>query len=343
MKDFFIKGLILFFFLSFSDLNAQKRIKVGTDLSKHKADFISIQAAINSIPADNKQLVIIEIAEGIYDEKILIKNNHIQLTGAGRDATIITQSVTRDEWRCEHPNDWGVATVNVDSSVDISFQNLTIRNSYGFEHVLSKTISCPLDSSGKKTVAKNGHQMAFRSFKASKLRFINCRLLAFGGDTMSPWDTDKGMFYLYNCVLEGGVDFYCPRGWSYAENCLFISHSGTAAIWHDGSQHKDSKTVLVNCSFKGFDGFRLGRYHKDAQFFLINCRFPENMADEDIYLVPTSNQLKWGRRIYYYNCSKQNSQSNWFNNNLDLADGKPDPATINAAWTFGNLWNPEKN
>jgi pectinesterase len=307
-----------------------------------KADFQSIQSAINSIPKNNKLPVTIFIKNGQYKEKLFIKNNFIQFEGESREGVVITQSIARDEWRCTNINDWGVATVNIDSSENISFRNLTVCNNYGFENVKETIILCDADSTGKKSIKQNGHQMAFRSFSATKLQFFNCRFSAFGGDTMSPWNTNDGMFYFKDGILEGGVDFYCPRGWSYAENCLFISKSGTAAIWHDGSQHKDSKTVLVNCSFQGFDGFKLGRFHRDAQFYLINCLFAENMANDDIYLVPTNNIIQWGRRVYYYNCKKQNSATVLFANNLEKAEGNPSPSSINASWVFNNKWSPEK-
>lgn len=320
-------------------LFAQTRITVALTSN---ADFNSIQAAINSIPAKNNKEVTIYIKNGIYKEQLLIKNNSIHFVGESREKVIIAQSIARDEWRCSNLTDWGVATVNIDSSENISFSNITIQNNYGFENVGEKTIPCSTDSSRQKTVKQNGHQMAFRSFSATKLSFSNCRFTAFGGDTMSPWNTNDGMFYFKDCVLEGGVDFYCPRGWAYAENCLFISKSGTAAIWHDGSQFKDSKTVLVNCRFKGFDGFKLGRYHRDAQFYLINCLFAANMSDENIYLVHTTNTIQWGRRIYYFNCKKENSSAVLFENNLHLAEGNPIPSSINAAWVFNNRWSPEK-
>ena len=105
--------------------------------------------------------------------------------------------------------------------------------------------------------------------------------------------------------MEGGVDFYCPRGWAYAENCKFYANTGPASIWHDGSEMKDSKTVLVNCTFNGYDGFKLGRYHRDAQFYLINCRFSENMAEKIFILCQQQTQLQWGRRVYYYNCHRK--------------------------------------
>ncbi len=335
------KKIIILFVYYFLCIGLSAQTKKIVALSG-KADYHSIQSAINSIPKNNTQPVTIYIKNGKYNEKLFIKNNFIQFVGESREGVVIAQSIARDEWRCTNSNDWGVASVNIDSSENISFNNLTVINNYGFENPTETTIPCVADSTGKRSIKQNGHQMAFRSFNATKLIFVNCRFSAFGGDTMSPWNTNDGMFYFKDCVLEGGVDFYCPRGWAYAENCLFISKSGTAAIWHDGSQYKDSKTVLVNCSFQGFDGFKLGRYHRDAQFYLINCLFADNMSDEDIYIVPTSNTIQWGRRVYYYNCKKQNSKAVLFANNLEKAEGNPSPLSINAAWVFSNKWSPEK-
>jgi pectinesterase len=308
---------------------------------KGNGQFTSIQAAIDKIPSNNNDFLTIVIEAGIYNEKLLIKQkNNFQLVGAGIDKTIITQSIARDAWRCDHNDDWGVATVNVDSAFSIGFKNLTIQNIYGFEHKETLKIPCALDTAQFKLVQATGHQMAFRSFYATQLKFENCHFKAYGGDTMSPWNTTNGMFYLKDCVLEGGVDFYCPRGWAYAENCIFISNTGPAAIWHDGSLHEDAKSVLVNCTFKGFDGFNLGRYHRDAQFYLINCHFAANMSAEDIYQVKTTNTLSWPRRVYYYGCDGGNASNNFFKNNLQEAKGNPKAAEVNAKWVFGNRWDP---
>ena len=188
-----------------------------------------------------------------------------------------------------------MATLNLRGS-DITLRDLTICNSYGFDNTASAlTIPCAADSvTHEKVVGREGHQMALRSFQTTRLKVIDCILKAYGGDTVSPWNVGSGLFYFKDCDMEGGVDFYCPRGWAYAEHCRFHADNGPACIWHDGSEDSDSRTVLVDCSFSGYDGFRLGRYHRDAQFYLIRCHFAKNMADADIYLVPTANVIKWG-------------------------------------------------
>lgn len=299
-----------------------------------KGDFISIQAAIESLPDSSSSPRTIFIKKGIYQEKLFITKENLVLEGEDRSQTRIIQSIARDQWRCDHSDDWGVATLNIRAN-DLTLLHLTIENRFGFDFKEPFNISCRLDAHHPlKTVQKSGHQMALRLMGGTRMKAIDCHFSAFGGDTVSPWDVEAGCFYFKDCVMEGGVDFYCPRGWAWAENCTFISHSGTAAIWHDGSKHQDSKTVLKNCRFQGFDGFLLGRYHKDAQFYLIGCEFADNMGDKPIYLVATDNVLQWGQRIYYFDCKRKAGNYAWFTNNIDASEVKK----ITPSWVFGQRW-----
>lgn len=321
-------------FLIATTLSAQQRITVAADGT---GDFRLIQEAINSLSDTAASPRTIFIKKGVYKEKLLLKKHQVQLEGEGPSATIITYSIARDEWRCDHPDDWGVATLNVQAN-DISLKNLAVINSFGFDFKGDYTVNCPNDSSGKKTISIRSHQMALRTMNCTRLRALNCHFKAFGGDTVSPWETNNGMWYFKDCVMEGGVDFYCPRGWAWAENCHFITHTGTAAIWHDGSANADAKTVLLNCRFSGFDGFSLGRYHRDAQFYLLNCLFDANMKDAPIYLVPTGNTIQWGERIYYNNCRRAGGKDfAWYRDNLPAGLRAE---AISTAWVFGQRWQP---
>lgn len=305
-------------------------------------DYKTLQGALNSLPDNAPVPRTIRIKKGTYREKIYLEKHNIIIEGEDREKTLLVASIARDEWRCGHTDDWGVATLNIGAS-DITLRNLTITNNYGFDFT-ERTIWCASDTSASKErkLRKDGHQMALRTMNmATRLKAVNCRFRSFGGDTVSPWEVINGMWYFKDCILEGGVDFYCPRGWAWAENCEFISHNGPAAIWHDGSGNADSKTVLVNCRFSGYDGFLLGRYHREAQFYLVDCRFASNMKDAPIYRVPTNNTINWGERIYYYNCHREGGNDfSWYRDNLPAA---LKPAAITVNWVFGDRWNPEKN
>jgi pectinesterase len=336
--------ILSFIFLFTANCSVSRKVEshpIIVDISG-KGDFVSIQAAINSLSDTALQPRTIEIRPGIYKEKIFISKHQLILKGTDKEKTVITQDIARDEWRCDHPDDWGVATVNLNGN-DITLKNLTIANDYGFNNNESRVVICASDSTGKRTITKNGHQMALRTMNSTRMRAINCIFRAWAGDTVSPWNVNEGMFYFKDCVMQGGVDFYCPRGWAWAENCTFYANTGTASIWHDGSVHEDSKTVLVNCSFDGFEGFKLGRYHRDAQFYLLNCNFSRNMADSNIYLVPTANTIRWGKRVYYFECHREGGDYAWMKNNFSEGKGSPDPANLNTKWLFGNKWSPEEN
>lgn len=307
-----------------------------------KGDFKTIQAAINSLPDSSATDRVIRIKKGIYREKVSITKHHIVLQGEEEKGTIITQSIAREIWLCSNPGDWGVATLNI-SGNDITLKNLTVTNTYGKDAVRDTIVDCPnTPATPKKTVKSGSHQMAMRTTAATRLKVINCTFTAYGGDTVSPWNVKNGLYYFKDCTMEGYVDFYCPRGRAYAENCTFICHSPEAAIWHDGSADENSKTVLVNCKFVGDNGFKLGRYHLDSQFYLINCTFASNMADAPIYQAASSKGVKWSQRTYFFNCHKENGDYAWFKNNLDTAPGSPAAKKIDVLWAMDNKWNPIK-
>ena len=321
-------------------LNAQGLLKRTVVASDGSGDYKTIQAAINSLPDSSIITNTIFIKKGTYKEKIFITKHNFILEGEDKDATIITQDIARDEWRCDHADDWGVATININGN-DITLKNLTVANDYGFNFLADRVVDCASDSTHKKTITKNGHQMALRSILATRLKAINCHFRAYAGDTVSPWNTTNGMFYFKDCQMEGGVDFYCPRGWAWAEDCTFYANTGSASIWHDGTGNIDFKTVLKSCKFDGYDGFMLGRYHREAQFFLVNCVFSKKMADKPIYRVPTDNVINWGERIYYYDCHRsEGNDFAWYANNLP-ADVKT--IDINVNWLFKKNWNPLLN
>lgn len=319
--------------LAVQHLFAQKEIVVAQDGS---GNFETIQEAINSLPPDVEKQRVVLIKPGIYKEKIFIDNDFITLKGEDPSITVISISLARDDWRCSNPDDYGTAAINLKGS-DICLQNLSFINSYGKDVTTQKVLTCANDSGKQKIVRPNTHQMALRSFATTRLKAINCIFIGYGGDTVSPWNTDEGMFYFKDCVMEGGVDFYCPRGWALADNCTFFCQISDAGIWHDGSKYESSKTVLLNCKFLGDDGFRLGRYHRDAQFYLLNCSFADNMANQEIFLVPTANKILWGKRIYYYNCHKKGGDYPWHKDNLPADFGINE---FNVSWVYDYKWNP---
>jgi pectinesterase len=308
-----------------SDVSVAAETTTITVAKDGSGDFITIQEAINSVPPHHAHTVTIFIRKGIYHEKLYITTSFITLAGEDRDSTQIVYAELRKNWnRSRFGNDWGAAVVNIDSMVtDLTIVNLTIHNNYGSLYV------------------SDDHQFAIRG-GGTRIMLLGCNVIADGGDTVSLWNRQNGMYYHADCYFEGGVDFVCPRGWCYITNSRFYGHNLSASIWHDGSTNKDQKFVIRNSRFDGVKGFALGRNHRDGQFFLLGCSFSSNMADKPIYRPSTSPSPQlWGSRYYYFDCHRDSGEYSWFKNNLTEAEGSPADSSIDAKWTFDGKWDPE--
>lgn len=295
------------------------RIVVAKDGS---GDFTTITAAINSLPMFNYQRVVIFVKDGVYKEKLRINRDNVTLRGESRDSTIIEYDQLRSAWTA-HKDPIGPAVINVHAD-DVILENLTVRN----------------------TQPEIGpHAFAVYS-TGTRLIVLDCNLLSNGGDTVSPWNYKRGMYYFADCYFKGAVDCVCPRGWCFVTDSKFYElKKGSTAIWHAGGYNITQKFVIENSSFDGVKGFYLGRHHYEAQFYLLNCTFSRNMADQPIYRVTYKDSTKdrpfnWGERDYYYNCRRIGGNYSWFANNLSSAAGSPSASTITPAWTFDNKWNP---
>jgi pectinesterase len=315
-------------------------------------DFKTIQAALDSVPRDNRQRLILFIKDGVYGEKIRIDAAFITLRGQSRAGTRIEFPQGAAEFRAQ-PDKLGIAVVNIDGN-DCVLENLTVQNTHGVIGV-----------------------HAFAVYGRGDRNIIqDCDVLSQGNDTLSMWRAGSGQFArdaapgtspdgrYYHARLKvcGSVDFVCPRGWCYMTDSTIteVNPQATAAIWHDGSRDQDMKFVLRNCQFDGPENWYLARHHHDAQFFLLDCTFSKKMRDQPPYRVhyplnggtPTEADIKrekeldpsniWGERAYYCNCHRDGGDYAWHKDNLAAAPGAPKPEQITAAWTFAGKWDPER-
>ncbi len=286
-------------------------------------EFGSIQAALDSIPVNNRERIVIEIRDGIYYEKIRIDADRITLRGESRAGVHIRYHLPRSEYDRRYDT-MGPAVVNIFGD-DIILENLTIENVQ-----LSREHAFAIYGQPNRTIIQN------------------CDVLGNGGDTVSLWNTSFGMYYHRDCRFRGGVDFVCPRGWCFVRDCIFECPTSSAALWHDGHMDLDMKFVLRNCSFMGGEKekFWLGRNHYPSQFYLLDCSFDENMADKPIGTVkelpPGVDRAPYERK-YFFRCHRAGGDYVWHADNLAEAAGAPAAEDITAAWTFGGRWDPESN
>jgi pectinesterase len=305
--------------------------------SDGSGDFKAVQAAVASVPAANRDRIVIFIKDGVYREKIRVDASCVTLRGQSRKGTRIEFAQLNDDFT-QHPDDLGRAVVNLNKADDVVLENLTVENTAGKvgPHAFA------VYGTGDRTV------------------MVDCDVLSDGADTVSLWLGERGRYYHARCNFRGSVDFICPRGWCYITNCSFFEMKATAAVWHDGRVDADMKFVLRHCRFDGVEGWNLARHHRDAQFFFLDCAFSKTMIDRAPFRViyplngaapseadrrrnqELDKDNRWGERSYFFNCHRDGGDYAWHTNNLSAAPGAPEPGGITAAWTFAGKWDPEQ-
>ncbi len=288
-------------------------------------NFKTIQEAINSIPADNTQRMVIYIKDGFYSEILRMSAPYVTLRGQSRDGTRIVAPAA--------------SVINVGGK-DCIFQNLTVSNTAG---------------------SKGVHAECFSGRVCDHCVIEDCNVYSDGDDTIALWQND-GHYYHARLNVTGSVDFVCPHAACYmTDSKLYEMNQGIEAMmWHDGQYDATQKFVIRNCQYDGAYGFNLGRHHHDGLFFFLDCTMSKMQNDKPPYRVvypldgstPTAADIaknqgldasnKWGERAYYFNDKKEGGNYPWMTNNLDKAPGSPKPEEVTAKWAFNGAWDPER-
>ncbi len=302
--------------------------------------FTTVQAAVASIPRNNRERRIILVRDGTYHEKVRIDAPFVTLRGTSRAGTRLEFAQGADAFGT-HPDALGRGVVNLAATADdCVLENLTIENTDG----------------------RIGPHAFTVYGEADRTVIIDCNVWSQGADTLSLWREGGGHYYHARLDVRGSVDFICPRGWCFMRDSTItqVDPRASAAVWHDGSLDPDMKFVLRACRFDGPPEWLLGRWHHDAQFYLLNCAFSHAMRDRAPYRVfyPTNGgppseadvrrnhdldaSNRWGSRVYFFKCHRAGGDYAWFQDNLASAPGAPRPEEITAAWTFAGSWDPER-
>src|SRR5580704_4887754 len=91
---------------------------IGPDLTvagDGSGNFKTIQQALDSIPHDNRQRIIILIKDGVYHEKVRIDPGFVTLRGESRQGTRIEFAQGTDEFT-NQPDKIGRAVLNINGN-----------------------------------------------------------------------------------------------------------------------------------------------------------------------------------------------------------------------------------
>ncbi|CAK7340528.1 unnamed protein product [Dovyalis caffra] len=210
-----------------------------------KANFKTIQAAIDSIPTNNDQWIKVQINPGIYTEQVTIPPEKpcIFLEGQSSRLTTITYNA--------HERTDISATFTSRPS-NIVAKGITFKNS--FNRQLMQKIY-------KEKELRHTVPAVSALIYGDKSAFYDCAFLGFQ-DTLCD---ALGRHHLYNCYIEGAVDFIFGSGQSFYESCS-INVTGGGYITAQGREFPQDANgfVFSGCNVYGLKGVRayLGRAYR---------------------------------------------------------------------------------
>ncbi|KAK6935178.1 Pectinesterase, catalytic [Dillenia turbinata] len=235
--------------------------RVITVDARGSGDFLSVQAAVDSIPDNNRQNVLIHISAGCYVEKVVVPASkpYITFQGEGRDATVLEW---HDRAGDRGPNGQQLRTYKTASV--IVFANYFSARNISFKN----TAPAPMPG-------MQGWQAAAFRISGDKAYLSGCGFYG-AQDTLCD---DAGRHYFKECYIEGSIDFIFGNGRSFykviiaekASPPYFIAlsyFSDGARGSHDG---EGKYSIRGGNTSKGQTQDRNSPYEKTG-FAFVGCR-----------------------------------------------------------------------
>ncbi|KAK7265928.1 hypothetical protein RJT34_33553 [Clitoria ternatea] len=206
--------------------------------------FRSVQASVNSVPANNRMNVLIQISAGYYIEKVVVPETkpYITFEGAGRDGTVI-------EWHDRAgdpgPNGQQLRTYRT-ASVTVFADYFSARN-------ISFKNTAPAPMPGME-----GWQAAAFRISGDKAYFSGCGFYG-AQDTLCD---DSGRHYFKECYIEGSIDFIFGNGRSMYKDCevhSIATRFGSIAAQARQYPNENTGFAFVRCKVTGTGPIYVGR------------------------------------------------------------------------------------
>ncbi|KAL2649488.1 hypothetical protein R1flu_017616 [Riccia fluitans] len=193
----------------------------------------TVQEAIDFVPLNNTQRVIIRIGSGVYTQPIYVPKtkNLITLTSFGPEITILSWNNTATSCRHHQGKEvigtgtFACGTIIVEGE-DFIAENLTFEN------------SAPQGS---------GQAVAIR-VTADRCAFYNCRFLGWQDTAYLHY----GRLYFRDCYIEGSVDFIFGNATALLDHChIHCKAKGFITAQQRRSDTESTGYVFLRCVIKG--------------------------------------------------------------------------------------------
>lgn len=247
----------------FIGLLANAQSKIITVSQNGKADFTTVQAALDAVPLNNKTPIVIAVKKGIYKEKLHIDDtkNFVSIIGENVITTILTYD---DHTGKVSPKG---DTINTRTSYsfllkanNFSAQNISFQNNAGF-------------SAGQAVAAE---------IDGDKATFYNCRFLGFQDVLFTNSDTSRQ--YYKDCYIEGTTDFIFGSATVWFQHCTIYSKKNSHITAASTPANHPYGYVFKDCILTAdtsLHGVSLGRpWRPYASVTYINCNIGPHIISD---------------------------------------------------------------
>lgn len=325
---------------------AGKQVKIydAVVAADGSGDYMSVQAAIDAVPDNNKRQWLILVKAGTYREHVLIPagKNHISIVGEGADKVTITDNQVSGGPQAV-PVDKG-ATVVVHAN-DITFEGISFVNSHGVE-------------------AEAGPQALALYAKGDRIALNRCAIKSYQ-DTYRTSNMDNGRNYVSRSLILGAVDFIYGSGNAWIEECM-IQINRKSGGWIVAPKHSPQTRwgyVFNNCTLTAAGvpsetSILLGRpWHGEPKTLFMNTRseitipaegwcphmggLPSMFAEYNT-MDAEGNPIDLSKRIDRYWKMNEQGDTLWSTAKKVLTNEEVAKYTIEAVMGGDDNWQPEQ-
>jgi pectin methylesterase-like acyl-CoA thioesterase len=246
-----------------------------------KADFCTVQGALDNIPKGNTSFYTVDVASGIYEEMLFMYDkDNVTINGAGKDATII------EYYNYNNFNDGsGGSTSGITGISDITGSTTVWFGGCGVAFFKNNT-GLVLKGLTIKNTTPNGGGIAdalvLDGNATNKFIAQNCKFDSYQ-DTLLV----SGVAWFYNCYITGDTDFIwgTPKI-ALFENCeINTSSDGGYVVQARCTNLTDPGFIFLNCNLTGASAATtyLARHGTDTQYdnvSYLNCKIGSHIAAE---------------------------------------------------------------
>ena len=222
--------------------------------------FHSLQEAVLSVPDNRHETVRICVSPGIYEEKVFIRKENLEIVGQNPETTVFRYGDGAKKPRPDASGEYGTfnTAVILLAGRNIHMENITVENTAGPGHTAGQALAVYVaaDRCSFRNCRFLGWQDTVFAGEALTCNMKNLMLPKFFSSSSVPIEYPVLRNYFRDCYISGDVDFIFGPNVVFFDHCEIFSrkhHSESHAFITAASTPADQEFGLVfsHCRLTG--------------------------------------------------------------------------------------------